>query len=942
MRPSLPLLCLALVSTAVAQSCSNYGSGTNCTNCPSGLGGSNCTTLLCGNALQPPQDRPSFSRSLAGAASLGCYLQCSSGWTGPTCSVPVTAAACAGATSGGESAVLSSGAWVWTEGHVSCDVVNPTLQGSFPGTTTLDFQHVADTSLSLYPSTAPNDTMTAQLWYTPNESTAIIEQFYCRADTCSQTNSTSTTAVSVTWACKNLKCTCIPGTAFCGGGNIDLADTINGLSGTISVTCDAAGASCAFKQSVLQTLFGADGLSLSGCQHGECVRPSDIATIASSFSTSSTGGGSSLSPGVIGGLAVLGGIVLFLLALLGLGFISQRKARRQPIKLVDPDEGKAAGAAGVRWEALGYALPARARSWIPGRPRRNGRIILDNLNGHVEGGQLCAILGPSGAGKSTLVDLLAGKRKSGEKSGSVHFALPSEWNESVKIGVVDQHDILPPTSTVREALLFAANLKMPENVSQAIKNQRVFEVLAQLGLQDVADSKIGGTERRGISGGERRRLSIGLELLAAPSVLICDEPTSGLDSTSALRVVQVLKSLTDPPHGRKTTVITTIHQPSSQIFYLFDHVILLGGGRQLYNGSPNNVAKQYAVPEGWNPADHLLDIASSPSVVAPRHASLTGSSADSDKDGDLLPTRPVLRKFSLVAEGPSSVKIQSTPVTTLLTQFEVLAARELRNLRRDWTLVVMHVTVSAIVGLFVGGLYYKVNLTIGGFQSRIGSLFFLAALLSFSSLSALSNFSNVKHLFLRERANSYYSPFSWFLSRVVLDIIPLRIFPTIIVSCIVYWMVGLAHSAAHFFKFLLILILFNIATTMWNLFLAAIINDSGIAILVSSVINLFQMAFAGFFVNLASIPPVLRWLQWLAPLKYTLEALAVNEVSAGLMIVDSLEGVKVQINAEVIMATLFGFKGDAYYRDVLVLFAFLMGFALALVVTVVVKLRELR
>lgn len=270
------------------------------------------------------------------------------------------------------------------------------------------------------------------------------------------------------------RCTCIPGTAFCGGGDIDLANTINGLSGTISVTCDAAGTSCAFKQSVLQTLFGSNGLSLSGCKHGECVRASNIATISASLSTSSIGGGNSLSPGVIGGLVVLGGIVLSLLALLGLGFVSQRKARRQPINLADVDEDKAAGAAGVRWGALGYALPAPARSWIPGRPRRNGRIILDNLGGNVEGGQLCAILGPSGAGKSTLVDLLAGKRKSGEKSGSVHFALPSEWKESVKIGVVDQHDVLPPTSTVQEALLFAANLKMPENVSQAVKKYVTF------------------------------------------------------------------------------------------------------------------------------------------------------------------------------------------------------------------------------------------------------------------------------------------------------------------------------------------------------------------------------------------------------------------------------------------------------------------------------------
>lgn len=248
-------------------------------------------------------------------------------------------------------------------------------------------------------------------------------------------------------------------------------DTINGLTGSISVTCDASGASCAFKQSVLQTLFGANGLSLSGCRHGECVRPSTINILTSRFdgAASTGGGGSSLSPGVIAGLAVVGAAVLILLALLAWGCMAQRSARRLP-PTESLENEKLQGAVGVRWESLGYALPSRARSMIPGRPRRDGRVILDNLSGSVEGGQLCAILGPTGAGKSTLVDLLAHKRKSGEKTGSVHFTVPDDWRgEKVKVGVVDQHDVLPPMSTVKEALQFAADLKMGEHVSKADK-----------------------------------------------------------------------------------------------------------------------------------------------------------------------------------------------------------------------------------------------------------------------------------------------------------------------------------------------------------------------------------------------------------------------------------------------------------------------------------------
>lgn len=265
---------------------------------------------------------------------------------------------------------------------------------------------------------------------------------------------------------------CIPGTFFCGGGgNIDLVNTINGLTGSISVECDASGNSCAFKQSVLQTLFGASGLALSGCRHGECVQPSTIATLTSRFNgeTNGGGGGSSLSAGVIAGLAVVGAFVLLLLALLAWGCMAQRKARRSPPSSLMEDE-KLEGAVGVRWESLGYALPSRARGILPGRPRQNGRVIFDNLSGQVDGGQLCAILGPTGAGKSTLVDLLAQKRKSGEQTGSVHFTVPADWRGvRVKVGVVDQHDVLPPMSTVKEALRFAADLKMGEHVSKTEK-----------------------------------------------------------------------------------------------------------------------------------------------------------------------------------------------------------------------------------------------------------------------------------------------------------------------------------------------------------------------------------------------------------------------------------------------------------------------------------------
>ncbi|KWU44583.1 ABC transporter [Rhodotorula sp. JG-1b] len=984
----------ALLHSVAAQSgtCSNYGSllSNGTCNCPPGFSpDSGCVTPTCDNPLMENTYRQPFSAVLAGNASTGCARQCTSGFEGPTCGVCTSDNACVAAvqalgtgssssssngmtlTNGLGNPVCSNGAWTWTEGFASCQVVNPTLQGVFTGSTILTIQKTVDPSESLSAPYGANGTMTAQLWYAPlTGNTTMVEQFFCAADSCVQGNRTAAQSTSssfssdgtVDWTCQNLRCTCIPGTTFCGaaGAPIDLTQTIDSLSDTLDITCDAAtGTECAFKQSVLMTLFGASGLALSGCKWGECVLPSTINTLASALTGSSTAAveGSSLSGGVIAGLAVLGAFVVALLALLAVGYRNQRGAASTPLPPV-----------GLAWTNLSYHLPTRRRRLpLPthagdgNRHVDEGRAILTSLTATIAGGSFVSILGPSGAGKSTLVDLLAGVRKVGTRTGSIDFveSVPTSEDETkqghvasfpgsdrIRVGYVDQTDLLPEMSTVREAVMFAADLKLGEN-SKELKRERVFTVLSQLGLVDVADTRIGSPEdsgKRGISGGERRRVSIARELVAQPAILIADEPTSGLDSTSALRILTALKALTTPEAGRRpTTVITTIHQPSSQLYHMFDDVILLAnGGAQLYCGKAREAAawwgsKGLHCPEGWNPADFMLDIASDPpAAFLPLRPALTDRKSSYASASSAFVPRMFLRNSNALQ------RQDRKPTTVALTQVEALLGRQSKQLVRDPTLLLMHNILAVIVGVIVGGMYFQVKTTIGGFQSRVGALFFMGCLIAFASLSALSNFARAKRLFMRERARGYYNPSAWLATELVLDILPLRIAPSIVLSVIVYWMVGLAKDASHFFKFLLIILLFSICMTVWNFLLAAAIDDTGSAILISAIINLFQMAFAGFFVNLSSIPPVLRWLQYVAPLKYALEALTVNEVGAGLMISDELAGAKVQISAEIIMQTLFGFKQTAYYRDVLVLFAFIVGFAVILSALVMLRLRELR
>lgn len=259
-------------------------------------------------------------------------------------------------------------------------------------------------------------------------------------------------------------------------------------------------------------------------------------------------------------------------------------------------------------------------------------------------------------------------------------------------------------------------------------------------------------------------------------------------------------------------------------------------------------------------------------------------------------------------------RLARSPASVLLTQIEILGRREWQQLRRDWTLLFMHNSLAIVIGLFVGGIYFHTNTTIGGFQSRLGSLFFLGSLTAFASLSSLHSLSQNRLLFLRERGGLYYSPTSFLVVRIFFDLIPLRILPTIVMSTIVYWMVGLAPAASNFFKYLLVLLEYTVVVTLFNLLLAASIKNLGIATLLSAVLVLFQMAYSSFFVSVSHIPPVLRWLKWFDPLAYMLEALSVNEVNSGLLITDVLAGVPVTVSAELIMETLFGFDPTNYYR----------------------------
>ncbi|KAJ4475603.1 hypothetical protein J3R30DRAFT_3294740 [Lentinula aciculospora] len=969
------LVIVLSLSSVHSQNCENFGqlNGTSC-DCPTGTGGSTCSELACGGNIFEGSQRPLTSTSSSGGfanlTSSGC--SCQSGWTGTACTVCESASACQSAANSlgnsdssltgddgdgqNNTLVCNTTPKVWASSQMSCSVNNPTLQALYPLSSTLNIIRTLNPSLSPLPnvtSFGSAGSLYAQLFYEGEE------QFYCKADSCVQDSNN--------WSCQDLECICRPNTTFCGGvPATNLTGAINTLSGTLDIDCDDVDnstqqATCSFKQATIESLFGSSGLVLNGCSFGECLRQSVLDSNGTSSIASSASSKASLSGGVIAGLAVVGGLLLIAVIFLLLGWFAQKRARKSGYNQLG------SGNVTVQWSNISYIVSTSPKTlWR----RRNysgysdDKVILDSISGRVLPGQMMAILGPSGAGKTTLVEILAGKHKSGSTVGQVSF--PSDTQSNPRIGFVPQQDVLPPTLTVYEALLFAARLRLPENIPDIEKHSRVDTILHKLGIESLRNVRIGDNTNgraRGISGGEMRRVSIGLELIASPDVLILDEPTSGLDSVSAARVANVLHTIAHDSSS-PTAVIASIHQPSSQLYQTFDTILVLSHGHSLYLGPGSfapvdhltriGVAQTYQ--QGYNVADYLLEVASDPplallqSASSAVHPSPSVDQAGLSNISNNLSTEKVEEEKStsidskaVVVNGKSTLfglRRKSKYATTFLTQLEYLSGREWKILRRDKTLFFTHVAVAAVLGVFCGGLYFNINTTIAGFQSRVGCLFFLGALIAFSSLSALYNIVEIRPLFLRERSAFYYSPTAWLLSRFLFDVVPLRIVPTIIVSTITYWMAGLASDAAHFFKFLFILVLYTLALTLFNFLLGTLFRNGGIAILLSALTALYQMTYAGFFVHLNSIPPVLRWLQWLCPLKYCLEALSVNEVGSGLMIQDSLQGVPVDVSASLIMNLLFGFGENNYYRDVLVLFAFIAGFGLSVVGIVWIKVRE--
>lgn len=236
-----------------------------------------------------------------------------------------------------------------------------------------------------------------------------------------------------------------------------------------------------------------------------------------------------------------------------------------------------------------------------------GKMLLDDLSLTIQPGEFVGLMGPSGAGKTTLMSAMNGYVR--PTSGDVLFNGESLYGNyaqfAMRMGYVPQDDIIHRDLTVSEALYYTAKLRLPDDYTKEDIDARVQKVLEQMGLQGVRDVLIGSAEKKGISGGQRKRVNLAMELLTEPLVLFLDEPTSGLSSEDALMVMKVLRTLADA--GK--TILLTIHQPSLEVFRLLDNLTVVSKdvgtadpGRLAYYGPAYPSAVHFFNPDRQWPA----------------------------------------------------------------------------------------------------------------------------------------------------------------------------------------------------------------------------------------------------------------------------------------------------------------------------------------------------
>ncbi|CAL1352817.1 unnamed protein product [Linum trigynum] len=521
------------------------------------------------------------------------------------------------------------------------------------------------------------------------------------------------------------------------------------------------------------------------------------------------------------------------------------------------------------------------------------KVILKGVTGIVHPGEMLAMLGPSGSGKTTLLTALGGKLGGeGKLDGAITYnGKPFSSRMRRSIGFVTQDDVLYPHLTVTETLVYTALLRLPNSLTKREKVGQAEAVIGQLGLDKCKDGIIGGEDLRGVSGGERKRVSIGQEMLVNPSLLFLDEPTSGLDSTTAQRIVSTVWEVA---RGGGRTVVMTIHQPSSRLFYMFDKVMLLSEGWPLYFGRGGDVMEYFEkagyVPRvPMNPSDFLLDLANGVSsgenegqedpvkvkeaLVSAYKATLAEKLKSelqqvNQETGGAAGGGEIVQQRDRTSRGGGKKQQYSGWPTTWWQQFTILISRGLKE-RKYESFSGLKIFQVLAVAILCGLLWWQSSAA--NLQDQIGLLFFYSGFWGFYPLfEAIFTFPQERRMLMKERSSGMYKLSSYFMSRIVGDLPMSLVLPTVFVI-ITYFMVGFKPTPAHFFHTLAVLLYSVLVASGLGLAIGALVMDQKNATIMGSIIMLAFLLASGYYVQ--HVPPFIAWIKYISIGQHTYKLL---------------------------------------------------------------------
>lgn len=508
--------------------------------------------------------------------------------------------------------------------------------------------------------------------------------------------------------------------------------------------------------------------------------------------------------------------------------------------------------------------------------------ILFGVSGVAKPGEMIALMGPSGSGKTTLLNILGGRGRANMK-GDVYIN-GKAFNKSMRkqIAYVLQEDIFYTQLTVRQQLSITSHLRLPESLSREEKAAAVDHVIKTLRISKCQDTKI-----LLISGGEKKRCNIGTELLTNPSILLLDEPTSGLDSTAAHALIDTMRFMAD----EKMTLISSIHQPSSKVFYRFDKLILLADGCIAYSGPPSKCMSYlaslgYVPPGDYNPADFVMDLVNSDDSLAGDDDSDT----EKPKEDKAKSVRKVLTErwdnAKTNEEANASIKSSGGTVqnsedvdedsyeefkypSSYWTQFSVLFMRAL-IISKDSVAKTTQLVQTLLISLVCGLVWFDMPYTESRVFDRSSYIFFFMTFWFFMTLfNGMMQFLPERTIILKERAAGSYRLSAYYLSKSAAEL-PMRLALPCLFLIISYPMVALSPKPGTFFALCGVQLLAALCGEAMGVFIGTSTMDYEKAMTIATVASLALMLTGGYFIQ--NLPSFLGWIRFISPFKYSYDA----------------------------------------------------------------------